>query len=67
VSVGFLAKSSYKVLLGKPEGRRRLPSSGKRSYDIVLMELSERGLAGVSVEWIQLVPDRDFCKVLQDK
>jgi hypothetical protein len=47
----------YKVLVGKPEGRRPLLRPRRRWEDGVIMDLREIGLGGV--DWIQLAQDRD--------
>jgi hypothetical protein len=47
----------YKVLVGKPEGRRPLGRPRCRWEDGVRMDLREIGLGGV--DWIRLAQDRD--------
>jgi hypothetical protein len=47
----------YKVLLGKPEGRRPLRRPRRRWEDWVRMGLREIGFGGV--DWIRLAQDRD--------
>jgi hypothetical protein len=47
----------YKVLMGKPEGRRSLGRPRRRWEDGIRMDLREIGWVGV--EWIQLAQDRD--------
>jgi hypothetical protein len=47
----------YKVLVGKPEGKRPLGRPRRRWEDGVRMDLMEIGLGGV--DWIRLVQDRD--------
>jgi hypothetical protein len=47
----------YKVLVGKPEGRRSLGRPRRRWEDVVRMDLREIGLG--SVDWIRLSQDRD--------
>jgi hypothetical protein len=47
----------YKVLVGKPEGRRPLGTPRRRWEDGVRMDLGETGLGGV--DWIRLAQDRD--------
>jgi hypothetical protein len=46
----------YKVLVGKPEGKRPLGRQRHRWEDGLRMDLTEIGL--LSVEWIQLAQDR---------
>jgi hypothetical protein len=47
----------YKVLVGKPEGKRPLGRTSRRWEDGIRMDLREIGLG--SVEWIQLAQDTD--------
>jgi hypothetical protein len=46
----------YKVLVGKPEGKRPLVRPRHRWEDWIRMDLRESGWG--SVEWIQLAQDR---------
>jgi hypothetical protein len=46
----------YKVLVGKPEGRRPLGRPRRRWEDGIRMDLREIGLGGV--DWIRLSQDR---------
>jgi hypothetical protein len=50
-------REKYKVLVGKPEGKRRLGTPRRRWEDGVRMDLRETGLRGV--DWIRLAEDRD--------
>jgi hypothetical protein len=47
----------YKVLVGKPEGKRPLGRPRRRWEDGIRMDLRETGLGGV--DWIRLSQDRD--------
>jgi len=47
----------YRVLLGKPEGRRPLGRPRRRWVDNIRMDLQEVGC--VYIDWIGLVQDRD--------
>jgi hypothetical protein len=47
----------YRVLVGKPEGKRPLERPRRRWEDGIRMDLSEIGCGGV--EWIYLAQDRD--------
>jgi hypothetical protein len=47
----------YKVLVGKPEGKRPLGRPRRRWEDGIRMDLRETGLGGV--DWIGLSQDRD--------
>ena len=52
----------YRVLLGKPEGRRPLGSPGHRWVDNIRMDLQEVGC--VYMDWIGLAQDRDRWRTL---
>jgi hypothetical protein len=47
----------YKVLVGKPEGKRPLGRPRHRREDGIRMDLREIGFGGV--DWIRLAQDRD--------
>jgi hypothetical protein len=47
----------YKVLVGKPEGKRPLGRPRRRWEDGIRMDIREIGLGGV--DWIRLSEDRD--------
>jgi hypothetical protein len=47
----------YKVLVGKPEGKRPLGRPRRRWEDGIRMDLREIGFGGV--DWIRLALDRD--------
>jgi hypothetical protein len=48
----------YKVLVGKPEGKRPLGRPRRRWEDGIRLDLGEIGLGG-GVDWIRLAQDRD--------
>jgi hypothetical protein len=50
-------RNVYRVLVGKPEGKRPLRRPRRRWEDGIKMDLREIGWGGV--EWIQLAQDRD--------
>jgi hypothetical protein len=52
----------YKVLLGKPEGKRPLGRPRSRWEDNIKMDLQEVGCGGM--EWIELVQDRERWRAL---
>jgi hypothetical protein len=52
----------YKVLVGKPEGKRPLERPKRRWEDGIRMVIKEIGL-GV-VDWIRLAQDRDRCRAV---
>jgi hypothetical protein len=47
----------YRVLVGKPEGKRPLRRPRRRWEDIFKMNLQEVGCGGM--DWIRLAQDRD--------
>jgi hypothetical protein len=47
----------YKVLVGKPDGKRPLGRPRRRWEDGIIMDLREIGLG--DVDWIRLAQDRD--------
>jgi hypothetical protein len=68
-------RNAYRLLVGKPEGKRPLGRPRRRSVDNIKMNLGETGWDGV--DWMNLVQDRDqwwavvnmvmnfrFCKML---
>jgi len=50
-------RSAYRVLVGKPEGKRQLGSPRHRWEDTTKMELQEMGKG--SMDWIDLTQVRD--------
>jgi hypothetical protein len=52
----------YRVLMGKPEGKRPLGRPRHRWEDGIRMDLRVIGLG--SVDWIQLAQDRDRWRAL---
>ena len=55
-------RSVYRVLVGKPEGRRPLGRPRRRWEDNIKMAVQEVG-CGV-MDWIELAPDRDMWRAL---
>jgi hypothetical protein len=49
-------RSVYRILVGKPEGRRPLGTPRRRWIDNIKIDLSEIGLS--VVDWIGLAQDR---------
>ena len=47
----------YRVLVGKPEGKRPLRRPRRRWEDNIMLDLQEMGCGGV--DWIELAQDRD--------
>jgi len=50
-------RGKYRVLVGKPDGRRPLGRTWLRWEDNIKMDLQEVGCGGV--EWIELAQDTD--------
>jgi hypothetical protein len=58
-------RNAYKVLMGKPEGKRPLGRPRRRWENGMRMDLREIGLG--SVDWIQLAQDSDRWLALVNK
>ena len=56
------ARGVYRVLVGKPEGRRPRGRSGSRWVDNIRMDLQEVGCG--YIDWIGLAQDRDRWRTL---
>ena len=52
----------YRVLVGKPEGKRPLGRARRRWEDIIRMDFQEVGCGGM--DWIGLAQDRDRWRAL---
>jgi hypothetical protein len=57
-------RNVYRVLVGKPEGKRPTGRSRRRWEDGIRMDLRETGWR--RVEWIQLAEDRDRWQAVVD-
>jgi hypothetical protein len=55
-------RNVYRVLMGKPEGKRPVGIPRHRWEDRIRMVLKETGWR--SLDWIQLAQDRDRCGLL---
>ena len=55
-------RGMYRVLVGKPEGRRPLGRPRRRWADNIRMDLQEVG--GGCMDWIGMAQDRDRCRTL---
>jgi hypothetical protein len=55
-------RNAYRILVGKPEGKRPLGRPRRRWVDKVKMDLREIGLDGM--DWIDLAQDRDQWRAL---
>jgi hypothetical protein len=58
-------KNAYRILVGKPEGKRPVGRPRCRWVDNVKMDLTEMGLGGM--DWIELAQDRDQWRALVNK
>jgi hypothetical protein len=54
--------NTYKILVGKPEGKRPLGRPRRRWLDKTKIDLREMGWGGV--DWIDLAQDRDQWRAL---
>jgi hypothetical protein len=54
----------YRILMGKPEGRRPLGRPRRRWVDNIKIDLREIGLDGM--DWIDLAQDSDQCRALKN-
>jgi hypothetical protein len=57
-------RNMYRVLVGKPEGKRPLERPRRRWEDGIKMDLREIGWGGV--EWIYLAQDRDVWRAVMN-
>jgi hypothetical protein len=55
-------RNAYRILEGKPEGKRPLGRPRRRWVDNIKMDLRERGCDGV--DWIDMAQDRDHWRAL---
>jgi hypothetical protein len=55
-------KDAYRVLVGKPEGKRLLGRPKLRWEDNIKIDLQEAGCEGM--DWIELAQDRDRWRAL---
>jgi hypothetical protein len=57
-----ITRNAYRILVGKPEGKRPLGRPRRRWVDNIKMDLREIGWDGV--DWIELAQDRDQWRAL---
>jgi hypothetical protein len=55
-------RNAYRILVGKPEGKRPLGRARRRWVDNIKIDLSEIGWNGM--DWIDLAQDRDQWRAL---
>jgi hypothetical protein len=56
---------AYRILVGKPEGKRPLGRPRRRRVDNIKKDLREIGWDGM--DWIDLAQDRDQCRALVNR
>jgi hypothetical protein len=54
----------YRVLVGKPEGKRPLERPRRRWADGIKVDVREIGWGGGGVEWIRMAQDRDLWRAV---
>jgi hypothetical protein len=57
-----MKRNAYRILVGKPEGKRPLGRQRRRWEDNIKMDLREIGWGGV--DWIDLAQDKDEWRAL---
>jgi hypothetical protein len=58
-------RNAYRILMGKPEGKRPLGRSRRRWLDNIKMDLRE--IRWDDMDWIDLAQDRDQWRALVNK
>jgi hypothetical protein len=56
-------RNAYRILVGKPEGKRPLGRPRCRWVDSIIIDLREIGWDGV--DWIEVAQDRDQWRALE--
>jgi len=62
LTYAWIAEAIYRVLVGKPEGKRPLGRTRRRWEDNIKLDLQEVGCAGMG--WIDLTQDMDRWRAL---
>jgi hypothetical protein len=57
-------RGAYRILVGRPEGRRPLGRPRRRWEDNNKIDLQEVGLGGGGMDWIDMAQDRDRWRAL---
>ena len=57
-------KSAFKILTGKPTGKRPLGRPRRRCEDNIRIDLEEIGI--IAGNWVDLVQDRSYWRALVD-
>jgi hypothetical protein len=60
--MGRKKRNVYRILVGKPEGKRTLGRPRRRKVDDIKMDLREIGWDGM--DWIELAQNRDQWRAL---
>jgi hypothetical protein len=55
-------RNAFKIMVGKPEGKRPLGKPKHRWEDVIKMDLREIGFG--TVDWIHLAQDKDWWQML---
>jgi hypothetical protein len=55
-------RTAYRILVGKPEGKRPLGRCRRMWEDDIKMDVTETEMGGM--DWINLAQDRDQCRAL---
>jgi hypothetical protein len=55
-------RNTYRIFVGKPEGKRPLGGPRRKGEDNIMMDLREIGWGGM--DWIDLAQDRDQWRAL---
>jgi hypothetical protein len=55
-------RGAYRILVGRPEGRRPLGRPRHRREDNIKIDLQEVGWEGM--DWIDMAQDRDRCRAV---
>jgi hypothetical protein len=58
-------RNAYRILVGKPEGKRPLERPRRRCVDNIKMDLTEIGWDGM--DWTDLAQDRDQWRALVNR
>ena len=61
-AISTINQSVYRVLVGKPEGRRPLGRPRHRWEDNIKIDIQDVGSEGM--DWIDLAQERDKCRAL---
>jgi hypothetical protein len=57
-------RNAYKILVGKPEGKRSIGTHGHKWEDTINIDFKDAWREVEVVSWIYLAQDRDLCRTL---